>query len=83
MNPKYVAGPNIDLDREVVRDRKGRRITERRAREIAAETRGNVGGLSVTDRTTQKVPPRSGPQRLKGSGAGPAPCVPLDEQIRH
>lgn len=56
MNPKYVAGPDIDLDREVVRDRKGRRITERRARRIAAETRQKVGQLPVIDRTTQKVP---------------------------
>lgn len=50
MSPKHVAGPDIDLDREVVRDRKGRRITERRAREIASETleRAGVGRPSLT-----------------------------------
>lgn len=50
MSPKHVAGPDIDLDREVVRDNKGRRITERRAREIAAETleRAGVGRPSLT-----------------------------------
>ena len=50
MSPRYVAGPDIDLARDVVRDRKGRRITERRAREIAADTleKAGVGGPSVT-----------------------------------
>ena len=36
--PKYTLGPDIDLDKEVVRDRAGRRITEARARRIAAST---------------------------------------------
>ena len=50
MSPKYVAGPDIDLDREAVRDRKGRRITERRAREIAADAleKARVGRPSLT-----------------------------------
>lgn len=50
MSPKYVAAPDIDLDREVVRDRKGRRITERRAREIAEDTqeKAGVGRPSLT-----------------------------------
>ena len=54
MKPKHAAGPDIDLDREVVRDRKGRRITERRDREIAAETLEKVG-QSVIDRSTRKA----------------------------
>jgi hypothetical protein len=50
MSPKYVAGPDIDLDREVVRDRKGRRITERRARGLAADAleKAGVGRPSLT-----------------------------------
>ena len=39
---KYTLGPDIDLDEEVVRDRDGRRITEERAEEIAAETLDEV-----------------------------------------
>jgi hypothetical protein len=35
---RYSIGPDIDLDQEEVRDRAGRRITERRAREIAEDT---------------------------------------------
>lgn len=50
MSPQYVAAQDIDLDREVVRDRKGRRITERRAREIAEDTleKAGVGRPSFT-----------------------------------
>jgi hypothetical protein len=50
MSPKHVAGPDIDLDREVVRDKKGRRVTERRARGIAADTleKAGVGRPSLT-----------------------------------
>ena len=50
MSRKYVAGPDIDLDVEVVRDKKGRRITERRAQEIAAETlvKAGAGRPSLT-----------------------------------
>jgi len=40
---KYVAGPDIDLDVEVVRDRKGRRITEKRAEQLAAEALAKAG----------------------------------------
>ncbi len=43
MSRKYVAGPDIDLDVEVVLDKKGRRITERRAQEIAAAALVKVG----------------------------------------
>lgn len=38
MSERYVIGPDIDLDHEVVLDGDGERITEARAEEIAAET---------------------------------------------
>ena len=38
MSAKYVAGPDIDLDDEVVYDKRGQRITEARARQIARDT---------------------------------------------
>lgn len=43
MSAKYVAGPDIDLDREVVLDKRGRRITERRAERIAKDVVRRVG----------------------------------------
>ena len=43
MSPKYVAGPDIDLDTEVVLDKQGRRITEARARQIATDTLERTG----------------------------------------
>lgn len=50
MSKKYVAGPDIDLDDEVVLDKKGRRVTEHRAQAIAADTleRAGVGRPSLT-----------------------------------
>lgn len=33
----YVLGPDIDLDKEVVLDKRGRRITEERAQQIARQ----------------------------------------------
>jgi hypothetical protein len=39
---KHVLGPDIDLDVEVVRDKKGRRITEARAERLAEQ-------VSITD----------------------------------
>lgn len=50
MSPKYVEGPDVDLDHEVVRDKKGRRITERRARQIAEDAlvKAGVGRPSLT-----------------------------------
>jgi len=50
MSRKYVAGPDIDLDVEIVKDKSGRRITERRAQDIAAETlaKAGVGRPSLT-----------------------------------
>ena len=42
---KYVFGPDIDLDVEVVLDKRGRRITEARAQQIARQIlRENVAG---------------------------------------
>jgi hypothetical protein len=35
--PKYTFGPDIDLDREVILDKDGRRITEARAEQIVEE----------------------------------------------
>ncbi len=37
MTDKHVLGSDIDLDVEVVRDEKGRRITEARAQRLAEE----------------------------------------------
>lgn len=43
MSAKYVAGSDIDLDVEVVTDKQGRRITERRAQQIAADALAKAG----------------------------------------
>ncbi len=43
MSPKYTLGPDIDLDTEVLRDKKARRITERRAQQLAEEALGKAG----------------------------------------
>ena len=34
----YKLGPDVDLDKEVIRDSKGRRITEKKAADIAKQT---------------------------------------------
>ena len=34
---KYIVGPDIDLDEEVVLDKRGRRLTEARAQQIARQ----------------------------------------------
>lgn len=39
----YKVGPDVDLDKEVIRDAKGRRITEKRAEDIAEETLKKIG----------------------------------------
>jgi hypothetical protein len=43
MSKKYTAGPDIDLDIETVRDKQGRRITERRAEALAVDALGQSG----------------------------------------
>ncbi len=50
MSKEYVVGPDIDLDTEIVLDKRGQRITEERARKIAAETlaKAGVGRPSLT-----------------------------------
>jgi Ribbon-helix-helix protein, copG family len=50
MTGKYVLGLDIDLDVEVVRDKKGRRITEARAQRLAGEAlaKAGVGRPSLT-----------------------------------
>lgn len=50
MTGKYTIGPDIDLDEEVVLDKKGRRITEQRAEEIASDAlrKAGVGRPSLT-----------------------------------
>ena len=50
MTGKHVLGPDIDLDLEVVRDKKGRRITEARAQRLAEEAlaKAGVGRPSLT-----------------------------------
>lgn len=54
MSRKYVAGPDIDLDGEIVKDKKGRQITERRAQAIASEAlaKAAVGRPSLTGAAT-------------------------------
>lgn len=46
----YLLGPDIDLDVEVVLDRAGKRITEARAQEIAADAlvKAGLGRPSLT-----------------------------------
>ena len=50
MSRKYTVGPDIDLDVDVVLDKKGRRITEQRTGAIAADAlqKAGVGRPSLT-----------------------------------
>jgi len=50
VSARHTVGPDIDLDVEVVRDNKGDRITEARAKEIAAAAlqKAGVGRPSLT-----------------------------------
>jgi hypothetical protein len=58
MSRKYVAGPDIDLDADVVRDKKGRRISEKRAEKVAAEALDRV----VTGRPSLTAPGTRSPE---------------------
>lgn len=68
MSPKYIAGPDIDLDTEVVLDKRGRRITEARARLIAADTLAKAGAgrpsLTAPGRRSPEVKARV-PEELR------------------
>lgn len=46
--PKYRLGPEVDLDQEDIRLPSGRRLTQKVADEIVAETRAAVGRPSLT-----------------------------------
>jgi hypothetical protein len=50
MTDKHVLGPDVDLDLDVVRDKKGRRITDARAQRLAEEAlaKAGVGRPSLT-----------------------------------
>lgn len=49
IKPKYTLGPDVDLKREIVLDKNGRRITERRVEKIVKETLAKtVGRQSLT-----------------------------------
>jgi hypothetical protein len=64
---KYVLGKDIDLDREVVRDGRGRRITSKRAEKIAEEVVIQVVGrpsLTGPSRISPEVKARV-PAKLK------------------
>ena len=56
MPDKHVLGPDVDLDVEVVRDKKGRRITEARARRLAEQALAKAG--SDVRRSTPPEPGR-------------------------
>jgi predicted metallopeptidase len=56
-----VVGPDIDLAAEVIRDRQGRRVTERRVEEVVAEVkrvgRPSLGGSRAhSPRVSFRVP---------------------------
>jgi hypothetical protein len=57
---KYVLGKDIDLDKEVIRDSKGKRLTSKRADKIVEEVIAQVVGR----------PSLSGPSKDKGESPG-------------
>ncbi|MDQ2848631.1 MAG: ribbon-helix-helix domain-containing protein [Actinomycetota bacterium] len=59
MSRKYTVGPDVDLDVDVVLDKKGRRITEERAGEIAADALLKAG---VVGRPSLTAPGRHSPE---------------------
>ena len=46
---RYVLGPDIDLDKEVVLDKRGRRITEARAQQLARQILREVAAGRTLD----------------------------------
>jgi len=65
---KYVWGPDVDLDKEVVLDKRGRRITEARAaqisRQILREVAAGRPSLTGTGKVSPEVKARV-PQAMK------------------
>ena len=65
---KYVIGPDIDLDKEVVLDKRGRRITEARAaqisRQILREVAAGRPSLTGAGKTSPEIKARV-PQAMK------------------
>jgi predicted HicB family RNase H-like nuclease len=64
---KYVLGKDIDLDREVVRDARGRRISSKRAEKIAEEVIVQVVGrpsLTGPTKVSPEIKARV-PEKLK------------------
>lgn len=62
----YELGRDIDLDLEVVLDKDGTRITEKRAQEIAREVINSVGRPSLTGPATHSPEVKARvPRRLK------------------
>jgi hypothetical protein len=55
---KYSYGEDVDLDTEVVRDKQGRRITEKRAAEIAEEALAQVRAGRPSLSGTRKASPQ-------------------------
>lgn len=65
-SPKYVLGRDINLDLEIVLDRDGTRITEKRAEEIAQEVLKSVGRPSLTGSATHSPEVKARvPKKLK------------------
>lgn len=64
---KYVLGKDIDLDKEVIRDSAGKRITSKRAEKIAEEFIAQVVGrpsLTGPSRVSPEIKARV-PEKLK------------------
>lgn len=64
---KYVLGKDVDLEREVVRDGRGRRITSKRAEKIAQEVIAQVVGrpsLTGPKKVSPEIKARV-PEKLK------------------
>ena len=64
---KYVLGKDIDLDKEVIRDSKGKRLTSKRADEIVEEVIAQVVGrpsLSGPSKVSPEIKARV-PAKLK------------------
>jgi len=55
---KYSYGEDVDLNTEVVRDKRGRRITEKRAAEIAEEALAQVRAGRPSLSGTRKASPQ-------------------------